>query len=131
MKQKKRLGSIIKILILSFVAVIILLPILWMFFSSFRSAKEIIAWPPKFLPHEWVLDNYRKVFKRAPMLTYIKNSAIFAISTTCLSCIINSLAGYAFARLHFRGKKCAVYHVSYDDDDSFSGNDDSIVYPYQ
>ncbi len=104
MKQKRKLGSFIKFMILSFVAAIILLPVLWMFFSSFRAAKEIISWPPKFLPHEWVFDNYRKVFKRAPMMTYIKNSAIFAVSTTCLSCMINSFAGYAFARLHFRGK---------------------------
>ena len=90
MKQKRKLGNFIKFMILSFVAAIILLPVLWMFFSSFRAAKEIISWPPKFLPQEWVFDNYRKVFKRAPMMTYIKNSAIFAVSTTCLSCMVNS-----------------------------------------
>ncbi len=105
MKKSMRFIKYLPIYIfLGFVMVIILLPILWMFLSSFKPQGQIISYPPTLLPGEIVFENFTKLGRRIPILKYVKNSAIYAICTTVPGVFINALAGYAFARLRFKGR---------------------------
>lgn len=86
-------------------AAIVLLPIIWLYVSSFKSDADVISWPPSFWPQEWVFDQYKYVADAIPVLNMLKNTIIFAGSVTIISLFIDSLAAYAFARMHFKGKK--------------------------
>ncbi len=91
-------------IVLIFLAVIILMPILWMFLSSIKPKGDIISYPPTFFPAEFTFDNYIRLAKRVKILYFIKNSVIYAIMSTVPSVFLCSLAGYAFARYHFKGR---------------------------
>lgn len=91
-------------IILSFIVLVILMPILWMFLSSFKPQGQIISYPPTFLAKEVTIDNFAKLARRVPIISYIGNSSIYALLTTIPGVLLNALAGYAFARLKFKGR---------------------------
>ncbi len=79
-------------------------PFLWMLLTSFKSSAEALAFPPTFLPHTWRFGNFVDVFKVAPFGRYYLNSAIVATVTTIGQVLTSLMAGFAFARLKFRGR---------------------------
>jgi multiple sugar transport system permease protein len=91
-------------IILTFIALIILVPILWMFISSFKPQREIISYPPTFFAEQFTLQNFFRLAKRVKILYFIKNSIIYALMSTVPSVLICSIAGYAFARYNFKGR---------------------------
>jgi multiple sugar transport system permease protein len=78
-------------------------PIFWLFSVSFRPAAELNIVPPPLLPLAWTLKNYEQVFARAPMLTYLWNSLVFATISTIFIILTSSTAGYIFAKFRFPG----------------------------
>lgn len=89
----------------------VMAPIVWMFFTSVMSAKDLIAHPLSLIPRDIDLFRYKEIFQNTNKsdVAYVfrialGNSAIIAITVTLLSLVIGSLGAYAFARLRFRGK---------------------------
>lgn len=101
---KSKIAYIPVFLILVILAVLVLLPIIWMVFSAFKPEKEIISWPPTFFPASVTLQNFIDVQDRIHISRYILNSVIYAGGTTFLAVIVNSMAGYAYAFYDFKGK---------------------------
>ncbi len=87
------------------VAALTAFPLLWMLSASFMPTGEASAFPPPLLPSAPTLEHYRALFERADMGQYLLNSAFVATAVTAISLFINSLAGYAFAKLRFRGRE--------------------------
>ena len=85
-------------------AVVALLPTLWMISASFMATGEANSYPPRFLPHAPTLAHYRALFDRLSLGRYLANSAFVSVVVTVLSLIVNSLAGYALAKLRFKGR---------------------------
>lgn len=83
---------------------IAVLPFLWLFSTSLRSAEEIFRYPPSFLPDAFHWNNYTEVFDAIPFLLYFFNSVIVAVAAVVLNLLLASLAGFALARLQFKGK---------------------------
>jgi multiple sugar transport system permease protein len=81
-----------------------LVPLLWMLSASFMATGEATTFPPAVVPHHPTLDHYRDLFGRLALGRYALNSAIVATVTTAGALVINSSAGYAFAKLRFRGR---------------------------
>lgn len=81
----------------------VIFPIFWLFSVSFRPASELNVVPPALLPMTWTLKNYQTVFDRAPMLTYLWNSFVFASVSTVFIILTSSTAGYIFAKFRFPG----------------------------
>lgn len=90
--------------VLLFVALFVLLPIIWLFVSSFKTDADVISWPPAFWPKKWVMTQYEYVVSVIPVMNMLKNTVVFAGCVTGISLLIDSLAAYAFARMHFKGK---------------------------
>jgi multiple sugar transport system permease protein len=86
-------------------ALLTLAPLLWMTAASFMAPGEANRLPPPLWPEAPTLDNYRQLFTRLDMLRYLVNSAIVTTVATVLSVVVTSLAGYAFAKLPFRGRE--------------------------
>ncbi len=92
--------------VLSLYAVITLIPFLWALSASFKPLAEIVSGEINFIPRHFTLDNYRQIFLEEPLfLRWLWNSVAIAVSITLLNLVFNSLAGYALARLQFRGKR--------------------------
>ncbi|HEX6938611.1 MAG TPA: carbohydrate ABC transporter permease, partial [Longimicrobiales bacterium] len=83
-------------------AIIALAPMLWMIAASFMQPGEANTFPPRVIPADPTLDNYRALFTRLDLGRYLANSALLAGSVTAISLLLNSMAGYAFAKLRFR-----------------------------
>lgn len=92
-------------LFLLFLLALVLYPFLWMVISSFKAEPDIVTYPPQFFAPGYTLEQYRHVFSAIPLWRYIRNTAIFAFGTTLSSVLLDSMAGYAFARIRFRGRK--------------------------
>ena len=85
-------------------AVVALAPLAWMLSVSFMPRGEASHFQPPLLPSHFSLDNYRELFQRIGIGRYFANSALVAGATTALSLLVNAMAGYAFAKLRFRGR---------------------------
>ena len=82
-----------------------LLPLVWMLSVSFMQPGEASHAPPPLLPAHATLANYRELFLRAGMGRYLLNSFLIAGTITLASLAFNLSAGYAFAKLRFKGRE--------------------------
>ena len=82
-----------------------LLPLLWMVSGSLMKNGESNSLPLHFLPREPTLEQYRLLFGRLRLGVCFLNSALLASAVTAGSLVLNAMAGYAFAKLRFRGRK--------------------------
>ncbi len=85
-------------------ALLTLAPLLWMVSASLMSSGEANTFPPQLLPRQPGWQQYRILFERLRLGAALFNSAFLAAAITALSLLINSMAGYAFAKLPFRGR---------------------------
>ena len=79
-------------------------PLLWMVSASFMRPGEANTSPPPLLPHAPTLEHYRALFTSQNLGRYFLNSLIIAGGGTVLGVMITAMAGYAFAKLRFRGR---------------------------
>lgn len=103
--SKVSLGKILAVMFTMLVAFSVILPVLWLLVSSFKTDAGVIQYPPRFFPQEWTLHQYAYVWKSIPIVSMLKNTLVFAGGVTLLSLLFDSMAGYAFARMHFKGSK--------------------------
>ena len=114
--HKMKYGEVIlRIIVVSFLivfALFMILPFIWMLSASFKSEKEVLSVPIRWIPETFRLDNYKKVLNIDTktttnyhfLLAYWNSIKVSLISTFC-SVGSAALAGYAFAKLNFRGSK--------------------------
>ena len=81
-----------------------LLPFGYVISTSFKSTMSLFAYPPDWLPNDPTLDNYRNLLNRYPFWRWLFNSFIVAGSVTAIKLVVDSMAGYAFAKMRFPGK---------------------------
>ena len=92
--------------LLTLYAIVTLIPFLWALSASFKPLTEIVGGEPNFLPKNFTLDNYRQIFLQESLFwRWLFNSMVIAVSVTLLNLLLNSMAGYALARLRFVGKR--------------------------
>ena len=91
-------------LLAALVALIVLMPLLWMVAVSFMAPGEAAQFPPPLLPAHPTLANYRTLFADYGIGRYLLNSLLLATLATMLSLSFVVPAGYAFAKLRFTGR---------------------------
>ncbi len=91
--------------LLAGLALLSLAPLLWMLSVSFMQPGEASHFPPTLLPAEPTLHNYHELFARVGMGRYLFNSFLIALLTTLIALLLNTMAGYAFAKLRFAGRE--------------------------
>ncbi len=80
------------------------LPLLWMISASLMPAGEAMSLPARLVPSRPTLQHYETLFTRLDVGRTFLNSLLLASSITAISLLCNSMAGYAFAKLRFRGR---------------------------
>ncbi|SNY68768.1 carbohydrate ABC transporter permease [Paractinoplanes atraurantiacus] len=101
--------KVLRYVLLLFVLLITVGPFLWQLSTSLKGAGEdIYTRTPSFIPHEPTLNNYSQVAEAIPVWRYIGNSLLVAVLTVGGNILFATLAGYAIARLRFRGRKIVL-----------------------
>jgi multiple sugar transport system permease protein len=98
------LGKAITYVLLSALAVTMALPFLWMLSASLKLDKDVFRFPIQWIPAEPHWSNYVRIWTQIPFLTFFGNTAKLTIIITLLQLFTSSFAGYAFAKLQFKGR---------------------------
>jgi multiple sugar transport system permease protein len=91
-------------------ALVTLTPLLWMVSASFMPSGQASSFPPPLLPTRPTFQHYVDLFTRLNLARDFGNSLFITLSVTLFSLVVNSMAGYAFAKLRFGGRE-AVFKV--------------------
>jgi multiple sugar transport system permease protein len=99
------LGAIVVLIILIVLALGAVAPLYWMFATSLTPSALTVRFPPELIPSAPTLRNYEVVLAQPNFLRWVINSFIQATSVTFVTVATASMAGYALAKLPFRGAK--------------------------
>ncbi|MFI5752295.1 carbohydrate ABC transporter permease [Streptomyces sp. NPDC051644] len=84
-------------------------PFLWQLSTSLKGpGEDIFSSPPSFLPSHPTLENYTRVADTIPVWDYALNSLKVATANVVTNCVGSALAGYALARMRYRGRGAAT-----------------------
>jgi multiple sugar transport system permease protein len=108
----KRAASVALYALLLAGAAAALLPMLWMVSASFMPAGEANTYPPRLFPSHPTVEHYRTLFTRLELGRNLLNTTIIALTVTALSLVINSMAGYALAKLRFARREALFRTLS-------------------
>lgn len=90
---------------LTLTSILTLIPFIWMLGASFMFDGKASVFPPIFLPDPFTLIQYKTLFARLNVSQNFFNSLFLSVTVTIVSLLFNSMAGYAFAKYRFAGKK--------------------------
>jgi len=103
------------------VALLFLIPFVQMFMASLAPAKELVTFPPPFIPSRLDIGHpgsltedatgYFGLFTDSPIVRWLLNSVIVSVSAIASHLVFCSLAGYGFARLRFRGRTFGMFAI--------------------
>ncbi len=101
---KVGLGKTLTYILLTALAALMVLPFLWMLSASLKLDKDVFRFPIEWIPMVPQWNNYEKIWTQIPFLTFFGNTAKLTIIITLLQLFTSSFAGYAFAKLEFKGR---------------------------
>ncbi len=105
MRQRRMTGFAIYNVFMIFLCLVILYPLIWTIFSSFKTNQQIFRESPiNLVPSPFTTANYEKLFAIYDVWRMIFNGLYLAIIIPLLSMLTSSMAAYALARLNFRGR---------------------------
>ena len=97
--------------VLIVVSFFVLLPFIWMLSASLRTEGDLTGHPSSLWPSHFTLQNYVQIWTQIPFARQFLNSVAYAGAVTVVSVLIDSLAGYAFARYSFPFKNALFIAV--------------------
>ena len=100
-----RIGRVVAYVLLTAMAVAALMPLYWMFTTALKGQASYLSQPPEIFPAQPTLGNFERMFANPNMARWIANSFFISLSVTGLNIFFASLAGYAFAKLEFPGRR--------------------------
>ncbi len=104
---RRHFKQVILFSVLTVLAILWLLPILWAISTSLKPNPHTYRYPPRWIPEQITLRNFKEVFftiRTTPIWRAYINSLIVSTSTTALVLVVSSLAAYALARFDFPGR---------------------------
>lgn len=112
MTPKLHLATPLLYALLTVVAVITLIPFVWVMFGAFKSQAEIMSAPGAWLPRNFGnFDNFIELFEHRQFGTFMRNSFIVSVFTVVANVLFSSMAGYALAKLPFKGRRLVFASV--------------------
>ncbi|MDD7385382.1 MAG: carbohydrate ABC transporter permease [Actinomycetaceae bacterium] len=98
---------VISFVTLAFFSIVWIFPVVWAFFTAFKSNNEITSSDFHLLPRHWSLENLATLMNNSgqtPVLRWFVNSFVIAAGQTVLVVVLVALASYGYTRLEFRGR---------------------------
>lgn len=103
-KKKHSIEFYIGVIVIFIGAFFMILPLYWMLISAFKGQTELLQMPPTMYPHEWILNNFKRVLDSIPFIRYYANSLGTSILNTLIGVLSSALIGYTFAKYRFKGR---------------------------
>lgn len=85
-------------------AILFTIPFAQMFLAALSPEKELVSFPPPFIPSQLTLDGFIALFRTSDVMLWLGNTTVVAAAAIGSHMVLCSLAGYGFARLHFKGR---------------------------
>jgi multiple sugar transport system permease protein len=104
-KSKLTWDKVVLTIISLLVTALAIFPLIWVAIAGFKNAEEVLATPFKFLPRQWLVQNYADILSDPTFQKALFTTFLGAIAFMILSLAVNSFAAYVFARLEFRFKR--------------------------
>lgn len=108
--NKKNMSKLALLMLASVFAFLFLIPLLFLFFTSFKGLSESIG-SSNLLPEAWTIENYVSVISdstNSPIFRWMGNTAVITVIATALVIVIDCLAAYSLARLNLPGKRLII-----------------------
>ncbi len=105
MIRKRHLSTTGYYVVSILLAVVAMIPFLWMISTSLKSRGALMSIPIEWIPDEPTLNAYSEVFSRFPFMKTIGNSLFISVSYTLITLVSASMAAFAFAKVRFRGSE--------------------------
>ncbi|MGN0772675.1 MAG: carbohydrate ABC transporter permease [Candidatus Ventricola sp.] len=108
--NKKNISKLALLALASVFAFLFLIPLLFLFFTSFKGLSESIG-SSNLLPEVWTLENYVSVISdsaNSPIFRWMGNTAVITVIATALVIVVDCLAAYSLARLNLPGKRLII-----------------------
>lgn len=103
-RLKRRSHVVIPYIVLVIVSIVSVYPLFWVFFAATQTNTQIYQSSMSFMPGGNLIENYHSLMAFSNIWRNLANSVVIAVSYTVLVCLIDSMAGYAFAKYRFRGR---------------------------
>ncbi len=104
LERSKKTGKIVTYAALIIGSVIMVFPFVWMLLTSSKTVSESMQVPPTIFPNTIMLDNFFEAVKSLPFVNMYTNTILMIIFRVVFAVLFSSMAGYAFAKLQFKGK---------------------------
>ncbi len=104
MKNSKRISKIITYAALIIGSVIMIFPFVWMILTSSKTVAESMQIPPTIFPKHLLAENFTDALKSLPFVNMYANTILMILFRVIFAVLFSSMAGYAFAKLKFKGK---------------------------
>ncbi|ULL14419.1 carbohydrate ABC transporter permease [Paenibacillus sp. H1-7] len=105
-KSRNAAFKLITTVVFALLAVLAVVPFLWMISASFKLPADLFKYPIEWIPKKWYFGNYQEVwFGKYPFFLYYWNSIKITLITVVGVLVTSSLAGFAFAKLRFKGRE--------------------------
>ena len=102
--KRPEYGKAVVYVVLFLGCFITLAPFIWMFLTSMKTQVEAVSIPPSILPRSWRLDAYTSLPDKLPFFRMYWNTILTSLIIVAGQLLLCSVAGYAFARIHFPGR---------------------------
>ncbi len=97
----KRIRRIVAYLMVIIVVGSMAFPLIWMVLSSFKPERELLGYPPTFIPNEWSLAAYQALFK-TDFKIWFQNSLLVSVVATFTAVLISAFGAYVLSRARYR-----------------------------
>jgi ABC-type glycerol-3-phosphate transport system permease component len=104
-RRRRRRNELLRHVALALITFVLVAPFYYVFLASLKNATEIFSYPPKLLPFPPFFGNYEKLLFDTGFLRWMFNTLFVAGSVTALKIFLDSMAGYALAKIDMTGKK--------------------------
>ncbi|MCQ3929587.1 MAG: carbohydrate ABC transporter permease [Chloroflexi bacterium] len=102
--SRRLLTRSLSYILLTALALIMIVPFVWMFATSLKTREYILETPPRLIPDPASFDSYRELFDLVPIEHMLFNSMLVAVIGTFGQILVSAMAAYAFARMEWRGR---------------------------
>ncbi len=104
MESSRKISTIITYTALILGSVIMIFPFVWMILTSSKTVSESMQIPPTIFPSHLMFDNFIDALKSLPFVNMYTNTILMIVFRVIFAVLFSSMAGYAFAKLRFKGK---------------------------
>lgn len=104
MNTKIKKSKVMIYVLLTVLAIIMVIPFIWMILASLKTSNEVFSIPMNLLPETFHFENYATIWQKIPLMTFFKNTTKLTVITTFIQVITSCFAAYGFSKVEFKGR---------------------------